>query len=526
MKTFERSLGVRPSASTSGFSRKVKKGKGRGKAQALNDTQLNELKCLMNSGVMSLYHAKKEAHQVTKTFQDLYDMVSDIYPGHNRGLVFSKYAQKAWLMHMIANPNGAKDPIIWYVYRNGSKVLLDGIQRLLSILGAREGDLSLPINEEEIARECGITLDDDDKRKPENKRSERDEDMRDRDDGTVSGDEEDEDDGSDQGTDGDGSDQDTNVDLWTLLFLEDIDNKHLPFYDLSRDRDDVRWTPSRGVAKRKAQEANVNAWKEIYAHKPKAYQVDKQDESSLYVSGAVADLIMDLTLPVTELREIDGWTLEDASEYVAQMMSNREPLPPHEVCMILVTESVSLLKGLASDEVCSMFMDKNDIGNVRNTSFALVLSAALLFKESEWAPGADPTCNALLVATKELVLTQGDVEAMKQGFLRLIGLAKNIPRVTIQRAALAIAFASKHSDFPVDRVWNFMKESVRSLRDRDSTACEKFKEGLVDNLANSYIAMKNFLGVTDGTEVYNEFKNDGDKCVIDLTGDSDGDTPR
>ena len=86
----------------------------------------------------------------------------------------------------------------------------------------------------------------------------------------------------------------------------------------------------------------------------------------------------EITVPVLDLKEENGWTLESASLYVADIMGNGEPLCPHEICMIIQTPGMQMVKQLSEDPIVKESVHRI-YDNVRSAHFALTLTICLLY---------------------------------------------------------------------------------------------------------------------------------------------------
>lgn len=306
-----------------------------------------------------------------------------------------------------------------------------------------------------------------------------------------------------------------------LLFFSNTDNIDTNvFYDFEREVETPHWKVPKAKKKRETCEKNVLAWSDMFVkannNEHQGCEFHIQCEDSEYLADSIVSKITeDICIPVVELKKAHGWTLEDASAYVAEIMCNREPLCSHEVCMLLHTPAVRLLKELASEENSRMALSRV-ITDVRSAHFAVLLSAALMLKGSPGAPGSESSHNFLKSLVMDLELVDDDVDALKIG-LDLLSTMPKFPKPTKERIALVVAYLSKYPETDVRRVEELLKYSNKFLKGEEGGA--QFYESTKDNLANSFLAMERLLGTWDpeSDRTVTFTAKEGDIHVIDLT---------
>jgi hypothetical protein len=223
----------------------------------------------------------------------------------------------------------------------------------------------------------------------------------------------------------------------------------------------------------------------------------------------------DISVPVVELKKEHGWTLEDASAYVAEIMCNREPLCSHEVCMILNTPAVTVLKELAQEEATSASLSRF-FPDVRSGHFAVLLSAALLLKGGPGAPGTDSSHHFVKSLAIDLELDDDDADALRVG-LDLLGSMPKFPRPTKERIALVVAYLAKYRDTPVRDLDRVLNQTNKFLKGEEGGS--QFLDSMKDNLMNSFLAMERLMGCEEegAARTATLTPKEGDIDVIDMT---------
>lgn len=454
-------------------SRKTSKTSKKGPAApAMSLTQRLELHQMVNSLHSSVGRTRNRATAELRSLSWLYDQIPYTDPSCNRGIVLSDRVQQSRFLALCLNPEAYRDPIIMYVDAHDNKYLLDGLQTLSTV--ARVLDGALPIYmDEQVFLDAYPSLEIDGEPKK------------------------------------------------GLLFLSNIDNSDSQvFYNFDREVDTPTWKVPKAKKKRERCENNVHLWSELMIrannNEFQGCEFHCQLEDSQYVSESIVSKIReDISIPVVELKKEHGWTLEDASAYVAEIMCNREPLCPHEVCMILHTSAVRMLKDLAADGTASECLSKL-LPNVRSAHFAVLLSAALLLKGGPGAPGSDSSHNFLKSLVLDLELSEDDIDSLKIG-LNLLDTMPKFPKPNKERIALAIAYLAKYPETAVESVEVLFKHTNKYLKGEEGGT--QFIESVKDNLMNSFLAMERLMGTGDGesTRVVEFSPREGDIHVIDLT---------
>ena len=440
----------------------------------MTEIQKMEFHLLFNSIPITMGCATKRVQPVEKTLQQIFHMVRYTNPSGNRGIVNPDAVQQVNIATLFMNPYANRDSLIFFVAADNQRYLMDGLQTMSTIVRVLNGNLPVPIDEQLFANA-----------------------YRDISDGDILGFSKD------------------------FLYVVNVDDDAMLLYDLESDTDRGRWKPPTKEAKKKQYLANIALWRKLYMdaiNDPNlAVRKHVQNKDSMYVCEDIETKIFEeITVPVLDLKEENGWTLESASLYVADIMGNREPLCPHEICMIIQTPGLQMVKQLSEDDVVKEAV-KRVYDNVRSAYFALTLTVCLLYKRHPGAPGIEVSPHFLKAIALELVLTDEDVENIKEGF-NLFGSLKRFPRGSKERIALAVAFLSLYPS--VDKeliVETFTMKQSEMRADEDGKV---FIDSMKNNLYNSLLAMERIIDVSTKNSTPVKFvPHKSDFQVIDLTTD-------
>jgi hypothetical protein len=181
--------------------------------------------------------------------------------------------------------------------------------------------------------------------------------------------------------------------------------------------------------------------------------------------------------------------LELASLYVADIMGNREPLCPHEICMIIQTPGMQMVKQLSEDPIVKESVHRI-YDNVMSSHFALTLTLCLLYKRHPGTPGVEVSPHFLKSVALELVLTENDIESIKKGF-KLFQKLQKFPKGSKERIALAVAFMSLHpsvSQKDIMDMFTTKQSTMRAIEDG-----KIFIDSMKNSLINSLLAMERII---------------------------------
>ena len=450
-----------------------KKAKKRPSAPPMTLTERLEIHQMVNSVHASVGRTRNRATSELRSLSWLYEQVPYTDPSCNRGIVLGDMVQQSRFLALCLNPEAYRDPIILYVDNFDNKHLLDGLQTWSTVARVLDGGLPIYIDEKVFLETySGLEIEGEPKR--------------------------------------------------GLLYFANVDNaKTQVFYDFEREAKSPHWkVPKCGKKKKERCENNVHTWREMFTkannnmYQGCAYYT--QSEASQYLSESIVSKIMeDVCVPVVELKKQHGWTLEDASAYVAEIMCSREPLCGHEICMIMHTGAVRRLKDLALEPHYSEYLSRL-LPDVRSSHFAILLSAALMLKGGPGAPGTDSSHHFLKSLVTDLELEDDDVDALKVG-LELLDSVLKFPRPTKERIALTIAYLAKYRDTDVEKLTQLLHKSNKFLKGEEGGT--QFIDSMKDNLMNSFLAMERLLGSGDtgSARTITFTAKEGNIDVIDMT---------
>jgi hypothetical protein len=435
-------------------------------------TQKFEIHQLVNSIHSSVGRTRNRATAELRNLKWLYDQIPYTDPSCNRGIVLGDMVQQSRFLALCLNPEAYRDPIILYVDNFDNKFLLDGLQTWSTVARVMDGALPIYIDEK-VFLDAYPDLE-------------------------IEGEPQ-------KG----------------LLFFSNLDNADSQvFYDFDRDSDARHWTVPKAKKKRERCLRNVKTWSDMFvkanSSRYQGCQFHIQLEDSQYLSESIVSKIMeDISVPVVELKKEHGWTLEDASAYVAEIMCNREPLCAHEVCMILNTPAVTVLKEIAQEERTTENLSRF-FPDVRSGHFAVLLSAALLLKGGPGAPGTESSHHFVKSLAMDLELEDDDADALRVG-LDLLGTMQKFPRPTKERIALVVAYLAKYRDTEVKDLNTVLNQTNKFLKGEEGGS--QFLDSMKDNLMNSFLAMERLMGceVEGAARTASFTPKEGDIEVIDLT---------
>lgn len=482
-KKLEKDLGVRVGPSRVAVAAKdlfgdKKKKKNR---KGMTETQKLEFHLLFNSIPVTMGISRKRVQPQEKTLLEIHKMVRYTDPSGNRGIINPDAVQQVNIASLFMNPFANRDSLIFYVETNSQRYLMDGLQTMSTIVRVLNGDLPVPLDEQQFAKAFPDIADDEE-----------------------------------------GFSKD-------FLFITDTDFKDRIVYDLFSDTDRGKWKRPKTPKKLKMCLENIALWRNLFMESLRnpnlAIKTYSQDKKTKYACEDIQDKILnEITVPVVELKEENGWDLDSASRYVADIMSNREPLCPHEICMILRTNAVDVVKYLSEHEVV-----KSAIGrifdNVRSSHFALVLYTCLLFKRVPGTPGSECTPQYLKSITLQLELDEEDIDTIKTGFERFQEINK-FPRPSKERLAMCIAFLASYPHIDTEDVLERFAATQSEMRgDEDGKV---FIDSTKDNLMNAYLALERMIEPGEPSTsltLYTFETNPDDFQIIDLTEDEPAPPP-
>jgi hypothetical protein len=443
----------------------------------MTEIQKMEFHLLFNSIPITMGSATKRVQPVEKTLQQIFHMVRYTNPSGNRGIVNPDAVQQVNIATLFMNPYANRDSLIFYVASDNQRYLMDGLQTMSTIVRVLNGNLPVPIDEQLFANA-----------------------YRDISDGDILGFSKD------------------------FLYVVNIDDDAMMLYDLESDEDSGRWKPPTKEAPKKRYLSNIALWRKLYIDAiddPNlAVKRHVQNADSKYVCEEIESKIFEeITVPVLDLKEENGWTLESASLYVADIMGNREPLCPHEICMILQTPGMKMVKQLSEDPIVKESVHRI-YDNVRSAHFALTLTICLLYKRHLGTPGVEVSPHFLKSVALELVLVEKDIESIKKGF-KLFQKLPKFPRGSKERIALAVAFMSLHPSVLQKSIVDIFTTKQSIMRATEDG--KLFIDSMKDSLINSLLAMERIIYpelFPDNSPSNIKFvPHESDFQVIDLTDD-------